>query len=320
MKLSIIVPCYNVEPYIEACVESIVKNSIKDYEIILINDGSSDHTSSVLEKIKKQYKEVIVIEQENKGLSFVRNKGIELAKGKYLAFIDGDDTIHEKMLSSLLEKAEKGDFSMVTCGVRMVYTDHEVLVNPGFTKDLLSKEEIKKQMYDFYPAACNKLFKKSCLEDIRFKEGVWFEDVEFIYRLLPSLTKVGVVDGYYYNYFQRKGSITYSYNHKLYDLVANMDSIVTFYQEQNLLEFYYEEIEYTYVRYLYATFIRRLAKMKDKKEFKKGVSYVIKKVKENFPQYKKNPYLSLSKKGNYLKHFNSFIASLVYLIDKNKEN
>lgn len=321
IKLSVIIPCYNVEKYLVACVESIMKNDLKDYEIILVNDGSKDGTRKIINTLKKKYEGLIkVIDKKNGGLSSARNAGLEIARGEYIAFIDSDDTIDSCMFSSLLEKTKTLAYDIVTCGVKMLYEDREELVGVGFTHDLVTQEEIKKQMYDFYPAACNKLFKRSSLGDIRFKEGIWFEDVEFIYRLLPHLSKIGVVDGYYYNYYQREGSITYSYNSKLYDLISNMDSIVSYYKENNLLENYYEEIEYTYVRYLYATFIRRLAKMKNKKEYNKGVSYVIEKVHMMFPHYKKNSYLLRSKKGIYLKYFNKTLANLVYFIDKNKKN
>lgn len=320
MKLSVIVPVYNVADYVVACVESIVANKVKDYEIILVNDGSTDSSLQIIRKLEKKYREIKVIDKKNGGLSSARNAGIDVALGEYISFIDSDDTIDDMMFKKLLDKASESNYDIVTCGVKMIYPEKIVNVGPSFAYDLNSKEDVKKQMYDFYPAACNKIFRRDVLNDIRFKEGVAYEDVEFIYRLLPRIHKIGVVNGYYYNYFQREGSITYSYNKKLYDLVSNMDSIVKYYKDNNLFMEYHDEIEYTYVRYLFATFVRRLAKMKDKKEFDKGVSLVIEKIKLNFPDYKKNKYLSYGKKGKYLKYFNRFIAEIVYLIDRNRSN
>lgn len=320
MKLSVIVPCYNVSKYVKSCVESIIANKLKDYEIIMVNDGSTDHTLDILKSLSKKYKEIKIVDKENGGLSSARNAGIRVSEGEYLAFVDSDDTVDEEMFSKMLEKASGGDFDIVTCGVKMIYTDKTINVGPSFECDLINKEEIKRQMYDFYPAACNKIFKKSCFKKLGFKDGVAYEDVEFIYRLLPNIQSVGVVNGYYYNYFQREGSITYSYNKNLYDLVSNMDSVLEYYKDNHLLEEYHEEIEYTYVRYLYATFVRRLAKMNDKKEYNKGVQYVIDKVNCHFPNYKKNYYISLSKKGKYLKYFNKFVANVVYIVDRKKKN
>lgn len=321
IKLSVIVPCYNVEKYLNACVDSILQAKIDDMEIILVNDGSKDNTLEICLDYKKKYPNLIkIVDKKNGGLSDARNVGISKAKGEYLAFIDSDDTINENFIKEMIEKAYAGDFDMVTCGVKMIYEDHEVAVNPGYLTDLIGKEAIKGQMYDFYPAACNKIYKKELFKDLKFKKGVAYEDVEFMYRLLPNIKRIGVVEGFYYEYMQREGSITYTFNEKLYDMVNNFDSIFNYYKEHNLFDEYYEELEYVYVRYSLATFVKRMAKCKDKKKFDEAVNYALTKVKKNFPKYKKNKYLKKSKKGFYLKYFNKFIASIVFMVEKNCQN
>lgn len=320
IKLSVIVPCYNVEDYLEKCVDSIISNNISDMEVILVNDGSKDNTLKLIKKLEKKYKCIKVVDKVNGGLSDARNAGMKVAKGKYIAFVDSDDSVNENMFVEMLKKAEEGDFDLVTCCTKMVYDDHDLNVGTGYENDLIGKDAIKNQMYDFYPAAWNKLYKKDVLKEIEFKKGYVYEDVEFIYRLLPNLNSIGYVPGYYYNYMQREGSITYTYNDKLYHMVDNFDTIIKYYKENNIFDEYREEIEYVFMRYAFATFIKRLAKCKDKKKFKLGVDYVLKKVKDNFPEYKKNKYLSYSKKGLYLKHFNKFIANVVYLVEKDKKN
>ncbi len=321
IKLSVIVPCYNVEKYLNACVDSILKAKIDDMEIILVNDGSKDNTLEICLDYEKKYPNLIkIVDKKNGGLSDARNVGISKAKGEYLAFIDSDDTINENFIKEMIEKAYAGGFDMVTCGVKMIYEDHEVDVNPGYLTDLIGKEAIKDQMYDFYPAACNKIYKKELFKDLKFKKGVAYEDVEFMYRLLPNIKRIGVVEGFYYEYMQREGSITYTFNEKLYDMVNNFDSIFNYYKEHNLFDEYYEELEYVYVRYSLATFVKRMAKCKDKKKFDEGVNYALTKVKKNFPKYKKNKYLKKSKKGFYLKYFNKFIASIVFMVEKNRQN
>lgn len=322
MKLSVIVPGYNVEEYIAKCIETIVENEVPNMEVILINDGSKDNTLKIMKKYQKKYPKLLkVIDQENQGLSMARNVGIEASTGEYITFIDSDDSIEPNMYKTMLEKAESGKFDIVACGVNVVYPDKTIRVPAGFDHDIKDKDEIKSIMNNWYTVVWNKIYKRSILKDIRFKKGVWYEDVEFLYRLLPNIKSIGLVNGYYNNYMQRPGSITYTYNSKLYHLIENFDGIIDFYKEKNLFKSYKEELEYGYVRYLYATFVKRLAKMKNKEEFDKGVNKVIESVNEKFPDYRKNKYLKgFSPKKIYLKCFNKTLAKLIFMLEKNKLN
>ena len=320
MKLSVIVPCYNVKDYLEICVTSIVNAQVDNMEIILVNDGSKDNTLDIAKSLEEKYPKLIrVINKQNGGLSSARNEGLKFAQGEYVSFIDSDDTIDIIMYKDMITKADSGNYDVVVCNERRIFDDHNQLVESGLTSDCNNKEDVKRIMPYIYPAACNKIYKRELFNDIKFKEGIWYEDVEFIYRLLPKVNSIGKVDGYTYNYYQRSGSITYTYNNKLYDLPNNLNSVIKYYKDNNLFDEYHDEIEYVYVRYLYATFIKRLAKMKNKGEFNKGVKYVINEVNTNFPNYKSNKYM-VGKKGTYLKHFSPFISKLIYMLEKNKKN
>ena len=322
MKLSVIVPGYNVEEYIAKCIESIVENEIPDMEVILINDGSKDNTIKIMKKYAKKYPKLIkLIDQENKGLSMARNAGIEASTGKYITFVDSDDAIQPNMYKTMLEKAEEGNFDVVACGVNVIYPDKTIKLTAGFNHDIRDKEEIKSIMNTWYTVVWNKVYKRSILKDVRFKKGVWYEDVEFLYRLLPNIKSIGLVNEYFNDYMQRPGSITYTYNSKLYHLIENFDGVIDYYKKKKLYKDYKEELEFGYVRYLYATFVKRLAKMKDKEEFKKGVDKVISLVNEKFPEYRKNKYLKpFNPKNLYLKCFNKHIAKLIFITEKNKMN
>lgn len=320
-KLSVIVPCYNTYEYLPTCIKSIIANKVDDMEIILVNDGSQDGTLDVIKEYARKYPKIIkYIDKKNGGLSDARNAGLKEAKGDYIAFIDSDDYIDSNMLTEMLKKALSGIFDIVTCDIKMIYSNHEICVNPGYCKDLLNKEEIKNVMYKFYPAACNKIYKKELFRKLKFKKGILYEDIEFMYRLLPNVNSIGVVSGVYYNYLQREDSITYTYNERLYDFVNNFDSIFEYYESNNIFLEYKDELEYVYVRYLFATFMKRLAKTKNKKLYNDGYKYVISKVKTKFPNYKKNKYMKYSIKGIYLKNFNKLLANMVYYIERNKSN
>jgi len=319
-KISVIIPCYDGGNYLANCIDSVVKNRVENMEIILVNDGSKDNSLDIMRSYQKDYPHLIkIVDQHNMGLSMARNNGILNSTGDYVSFIDCDDSVKEGLYEKVLEKINEYDYDMIVFGEDRIFNDHNILVKPGIDSDCKNKDDVKKIMYSIYPAACNKVFKKELLEKVTFKRGVWYEDVEFIYRLLPYITSIGVIDGYYYNYYQRENSMTYTYSSRLYDLIDNLNGLIKYYKDNGFYDEYHDELEYAYVRYSYATFIKRLSKMKNKKEFNKGVKEVIRNVHEYFPNYKKNKYLT-GKKGMYLKHFNSIIAKFVYNREKNKMN
>lgn len=321
VKLSVIVPCYNVEKYVEDCVNSIVKNEIPNMEIILVNDGSKDGTLKLLKKLEKKHSNLIkLIDQENQGLSMARNNGIKASRGEYIAFVDSDDSICDGMYKAMIDKADEGDFDVVACGVNVIYPDKTIQVDSGLQCDLLNREDVKKIMNSWYTVVWNKIYKRKFFDKVQFKRGVWFEDVEFLYRLIPYINTVGKVDGYYCNYMQREGSITYTYNEKLYHFIENFNGIIEFYKKNNFYDEYKDLLEAAYVRYSFATFVKRLAKAKDKEVFNKGVDFAIEEVNNHFPDYKTNVYLKQGMKGFYLRHFNKFVSKIVYVIEKNRMN
>ncbi len=321
-KLSIIVPVYNVEKYLDKCIDRILSSTYKNYELIIINDGTKDNSESIITKYleKEEYKDKITyISKENTGLSDTRNLGMSKATGDYIAFVDSDDYIETNMYELMMNKAMEKDFDIVASDVRLVYenSDKEKIISSAYEKDLVNKDEIKQTMLTYYPVVWNKIYKKSLLDGIEFSKGVWYEDMEFNLKLYPRIKSIGVVKVPLYNYLQRGSSITYTYNDKLYDIITNMDTVIKYYKEQGIYEEYKEELEYLYLRYAYATFPKRLAKCKDKKKYKEGINFAINKVKEHFPEYKKNRYFkAMGVKGKYIKNFNKFIANINYIVSK----
>ena len=186
MKLSVIVPCYNVSNSIRSTIESIINNKIADMEILVIDDASTDDTYEILESLAKQYKQVRVLKhKKNKGLSGARNTGIRKALGEYLSFIDAGDTIKPLMYKDMLKKASSKDFDIVVCDEERIFPTYRKKVSSGVFKDCFNRLEIKNASCFMYPSACNKIYKRAIFKDILFKEGVWFEDVEYLYRYIP---------------------------------------------------------------------------------------------------------------------------------------
>ena len=321
-KLSIIVPVYNVEKYLDKCLERILNSTYKDFELIVINDGTKDNSEQIITKYldNEEYKDKITyISKENSGLSDTRNLGMSKAKGEYIAFVDSDDYIQTTMYETMMNKALEKNYDIVACDVKLVYedSDKEKIISSAYEKDLFNKAEIKQTMLTYYPVVWNKIYKKSLLEGIEFSKGVWYEDMEFNLKVYPRINSIGVVKEPLYNYLQRGNSITYTYNDKLYDIITNMDTVIKYYKAQGIYEEYKEELEYLYLRYAYATFPKRLAKCKDKKKYKEGIDFAINKVHEHFPEYKKNRYFkTMGVKGKYIKSFNKFISKINYIVSK----
>lgn len=321
-KVSVIVPVYNTEKYLKKCLDSLVNQTLKDIEVLVINDGSPDNSKEIIEEYEKKYPDIIKgICKENGGLSDARNYGLDIATGEYIGFVDSDDWVELDMFELLYSKAKIGNFDIVISDLYLIYEDGtpKSVINASLNKDIENKQEIKELMTYIYPTVWNKLYKRELLSNIRFKKGIWFEDVEFLLRLIPYVKNIGMVNKPLYNYLQRSNSITYTFNEKLHQLIDNMGGIIEYYKQQGIYEEYESELEYLYTRYAFATFMKRLAKCKDKNKYNEGYQYAVKKVNETFPNYKKNKYLKGSSKGSYIKHFNKFLAKINFAVQKNKK-
>ena len=317
-KLSIIIPCYNVEKYINKCIDSVLNSTLKDIEIIVINDGSTDNTLKLL----KEYKDdrIIIINRKNAsgGASVPRNEGLKIASGEYITFLDSDDYIDPNMYLEMYNKAVKGSLDLVACDVKAIYPDHEMIIK----SEINSKSKVEDLMIYAYAATWNKMYKREILEGLTFTKGMNLcEDVEFLYKVYARVKKVGSINKPYYNYIQRPKSLTYVYDEKIYHVINAMDNVLKYYKDNDLYDKYYDELEYMYVRYCFGTFIKRLAKTKDRKKFNKGIKFVKEKVREKFPKYKKNKYINTKTGKNvYLKNFNKLIANIIFYRERNRLN
>lgn len=215
-KISVIVPVYNVEKYLERCVDSILCQTYRNLEIILVDDGSKDNSPGICDSYCKKDKRVKVIHKKNGGLSSARNVGINESTGKYMAFVDSDDFLEKNMYEIMYNLMIENNCNIVTCSYKYVYDN-------GMIKKRC-KENIQKK-YSFFDAikemnlfdrfdmsACTKLFKKELFNDIRFPEGKLSEDYYIMYLLFEKAGEVYYISDPFYNYFQRINSITKSVN------------------------------------------------------------------------------------------------------------
>lgn len=310
IKVSVIVPVYNVEKYLEKCLDSLGRQTLKEIEVIVVNDESPDNSQKIIDKYSKKYPTIHGYQKKNGGVSDARNFGIKEAKGEYIAFVDGDDYVTTDMYEKMYNKAKSGNFDIVVCDLNYVYEDGSIKkVSSKIEKDTTN---IKKTYVNMYPCVWNKIYKRELFnKKIEFKKGVWFEDVEFLYKIFPYIKNIGVVKEPFNQYVQRAGSITKTFDKRLYNYIDNFNGLIEFYKDRGLYEDYKKELEYCYVRYLYATFIKQAAHF-DKEEYTRSVRTAIINVKKNFPSYRLNHYFYTNLKGIYLVLFNKVTANIVY--------
>lgn len=213
-EISIIVPVYNVEKYLKKCIDSIISQTYKNIEIILIDDGSTDKSGEICDEYASNDNRIIVVHKENGGLSSARNAGIDMAQGKYLGFVDSDDYIEKDMYETLYKNLVDNDADISVCGIFNCYNGNQyiecsektfMLLDP---KAALSEVLIGKR---FSVPACNKIYNRNLFNDMRYPVGKLSEDA-FITPTLISNSKRVVVDTTpKYYYVHRKGSITSSY-------------------------------------------------------------------------------------------------------------
>ena len=207
VMISVIVPVYNVEAYVEKCLKTLVEQTLEDIEIIVVNDGSTDKSKEIIQKIMKQFPEKMVyIEKENGGLSDARNYGMPYAKGEYIAFLDADDYIEKDAYQKMYELAKKEDSDMVECDFYWEYPNKQ-------KKDSGEIYQGKQEALEkIRVVAWNKLIKKEVLNraKVTFPKGYRYEDVEFTYKLIPFLEKVSFLKEPCIHYVQREGSISNS--------------------------------------------------------------------------------------------------------------
>lgn len=304
-KVSVIVPFYNVEGYIEKCLETLVNQTLQDIEIILVNDGSKDRSVNIVKKFQRNYPEKIVyLEKENGGLSDARNYAIPYAKGEYIAFLDSDDYVEKDMYQKMYNLAVKEESDMVECDFCWEYPDKtrkDVGEIYHGTKEMIEKIRV---------VAWNKLIKKEILEDtkIQFPKGYRYEDVEFTYKLIPYIKKVSFLKETCIHYIQREGSISNSQNERTREIFDVLEHVLQYYKKIGIYEKYKTELEYIYTRYAFCSSLRRISKIQDENVQENLLKLTWNNVQEKFPNWKQNSILKtkFNAKNIYMRTINKF--------------
>lgn len=237
-KISIIVPVYKVEKYLNRCIDSILNQSYKNIEVILVDDGSPDNCGKICDEYLLKDNRIRVIHKENGGLSSARNAGLDIATGDYIGFVDSDDWIEPKMYETLIENVIKYNAQISVGGVVDLleegnkYTSIKSTFDGNIKIECLNKEDAMKKFFLGSWSAWDKIYKREVHEKIRFPEGEINEDEAIAMQILDNCEKIVYTNEVFYNYIKRSDSITTSeFSEKKLDWYKNCKRNLEFIKE-----------------------------------------------------------------------------------------
>ena len=292
-KASVIVPVYKVEEYLEKCVQSILAQTERDFELILVDDGSPDRCGALCDSLAQTDSRIRVIHQENQGLGGARNTGIREARGDWLLLVDSDDWIEPKILEKAMEAGLREEADLVMFAFRTV--DEQGRELGVFREDMPKERGIGLQEHKeallTAPCAWNKLYRRSFFQGtgLAYPPRVWYEDLRTSPKLMAKAGRMVFLDEVGYNYLQRQGSIMKSANlERNREILDAFDDLLPWFRKEGLFEAYRRELEYLAVFHVYLTAGVRVA-LADRKSplLRELAAYV----EERFPGWRQNPYL-----------------------------
>lgn len=302
-KISIVIPVYNVEKYLRACLDSVVNQTFKDIEIVIVNDGSKDGSLDILKEYESRYPKLITVySTENRGVSHARNYGIARSHGEYLLFVDSDDYIEPDMCEKLYAKASKDNNDIVICKYYDIYQNETtglITRKKGKAYDIaigrnFNLHETKFELTHISPFPWDKLYRRNLFETHQFPENMRFEDLAVVFQVVCQAKSIGVIEDRLYNYRRASaGSFLSSFSEGTLDIVKALELVVEGLKKQGMFEEFFEEIEYICARHLLIRYnaifdTANRGKLDIKKEMiNKSLDFL----EKNFPNWRNNRYL-----------------------------
>ncbi len=278
IKVSVIVPAYNTENYISDCIESIIGQTLKDIEIIAVDDGSTDNTLKILKDFKAKNPEIIkVFHKNNGGQATARNLALEKAKGEYIAFVDSDDFLERTMLEEMYNKAIEDSADVVVC---------DILEHKDGKANYYTATDIGYK-FSVTPSVCNKIFKNEIANSQKFPESIWYEDLEYTFKIFMKTDKISLVNKALYHTNLRDNSTMRNQNSE-----KNLDILTAFsHLEEGTDNNFHDTLEYVYIDHIFITAINRVAAQKTKEKGR-----VIKKLRlyglSKYPKFYNNEHFN----------------------------
>ncbi len=293
--ISIIIPVYNCENYLKRCLDSVFAQEYDNFEVICIDDGSTDGSKAIIDNYDLRY-----YYQENSGQAVARNKGIELANGEWICFVDSDDSIEPNYLSKMY-KSTNDEIDIVICRIKRINENGKYNVDTTKRLGILNNKEAL--VYSNL-GPTNKLIRKSAIKNSRFAgEKLRFEDVLFTTELLTNSRKIAFIDDVLYNYYVRENSTMRRFDDSLNDIFIILDRLT----KKDFYPNYKDEIDYIVFKNGLFGHLSRIIYFDNKtifKELKKAEDYI----KNHIPDYKNNKYII----GDRQAYF--FVGTRLYML------
>lgn len=262
--VSIIIPVYNVERYVEKCILSVLNQTYKKIELIIVNDGSTDNSENIIKNIIKNKQNVKLVNQENMGLSEARNTGINIANGEYIFLLDSDDYIECDVISTLINRAEKDNLDIVIGKYNVIYENNKKVKSSTEFLDenkILNNIESIEELFvsgKFHFHAWGKLYRRTLFNNIKYPKGRYYEDIATTYKLFFYAKRISFVNISTCEYLMRDSSICHSsFQEKHLDFIKNIDEMEDFLKRNKI----YSQLENPFKimklrNYLYLGFIK----------------------------------------------------------------
>ena len=287
MKVSVIVPVYNVEKYLDKCLKSLANQTMDDYEVIVVNDGSQDASWDIITKYQDQYPFIRGFEKENGGISSARNYGLKHANGKYIAFVDSDDFVEPEFLRKMYNKITSDDSDVVICDYYALSDNEKRIISchPRLSND------IKIEYLLSPPMVWSKMIKKTIMDNVEFKNKIFYEDLDLCVKLFKYVNKISFVDEPLYDYLvQHSGSAMTQkkFSERLLDIFTVLED-----SKKILQKDYFPEIEYIYITHLLRTATLRFLDYPNTEEYLNKINAIM---ENDFPNWRKNIYYKKASK------------------------
>lgn len=316
VKVSVIVPVYNVEKYLFKCLDSLVNQTLKDIEIIVINDGSTDNSKDIINGFSKKYPGLIKsINTKNNGIGPARNSGIKKATGKYITFVDSDDYLDINTLEKLYNHIEKEQSDVVVYDWIEVSDNYDIInkVNIDYFSNTTLKNN-KILLFNINPSPWNKLYKRNLFDDIKFPNSkIKYEDLMTIIKVLEKAKSISKLNDNLYYYLIRDNGETKTVDKRVFDIIDVLSDINKYFKDNKIFDSYLEELTYLNIKNIMFQVIKQRYS-KDKNMSNKFLNDAYLFLDNNFPNWKNNKYYKEEKLSKRIIKNNRILLNMYLLL------